>query len=342
MGVYHTYFDKNNTIVENSFVNTGKNPVTQLYYGQSLSRFLFYCSFNEIKQKFLNKEFTLANVKHYLKMKNCSNFDVTQKLSVGENLVFSGVYRASSFDMELRAMKEYWDEGVGFDFQPNLFSAVYPYDITYVTTPSNWYSGTTNKKFLTTGGTLSNSIISTQHFNSGDEDICMDITNFVNEILASGITTGITIGRVSTGTTTGITYNYQGFCLKFSEFFENLNNTNQTAVGFFTRYTQTFFDPYIETIYDDLIMDDRTDFYLNKINRLYFILDQYSQNVYSMRCCCLWTRVSNYRHLGWCLRSTMRLLVKRASPTTSTSPRLQLPMRLVATSPKTMVKMDQV
>ena len=43
--VIRTFFDKNNTIVKNQLVNTGLNPVTELFYGDSFgsekySRFL--------------------------------------------------------------------------------------------------------------------------------------------------------------------------------------------------------------------------------------------------------------------------------------------------------------
>ena len=52
--IIRTYFDKNNTIIYNNNTNTGKNPVTELYYGggvinQSYSRFLFYFDENRLK-----------------------------------------------------------------------------------------------------------------------------------------------------------------------------------------------------------------------------------------------------------------------------------------------------
>ena len=55
--VIRTYFDKNNTIVNNQTVNTGLNPVTELFYGGStgmekFSRFLFH--FNEARLKDLD------------------------------------------------------------------------------------------------------------------------------------------------------------------------------------------------------------------------------------------------------------------------------------------------
>ena len=44
-------------------------------------------------------------------------------------------------------------------------------------------------------------------------------------------------------------------------------------MGLFTRHTQTFFEPFIETHYNDHIVDDRVDFYLNKNNRLYLYVN---------------------------------------------------------------------
>ena len=41
-------------------------------------------------------------------------------------------------------------------------------------------------------------------------------------------------------------------------------------VGFFTKHTQTYYEPFVETVYDNTIRDDRKNFYKGKINRLYF------------------------------------------------------------------------
>ena len=64
---------------------------------------------------------------------------------------------------------------------------------------------------------------------------------------------------------TGITY-----IVAFTGALENLSGLSESySVGFFTRHTQTFFEPYMETQYDDYIADDRNQFYLNKTNRLF-------------------------------------------------------------------------
>jgi hypothetical protein len=268
MGIYRTYFDKNNTIIQNSYANTAKNPVSELFFGNGFSRFLLYCSFDEIKAKYDAGVFQTGTTKHYLKIKNTSNFDVSQRLSVYNDIVFSDKYRAASFDLELKATKEPWDEGTGYDFQYNILNSAQ--DTPYRLEPSNWYQSTTVDNFITSGITLSNQI-TTQHFDNGDEDIVMEITDFVNELLVSGVTTGITSGI----TQTGMTYSYTGFCLKFTDAYEDFSYTdgNARAMGLFTKYTQTFFEPFIETVYDDKIVDDRVSFYPNKENRLYLYVN---------------------------------------------------------------------
>ena len=277
MGIYRTYFDKNNTIIKDSDVNTGRNQVSELYFGENISRLLFYCSFDELKNKVDGKEIILENnVKHYLKIKNTSNFDITAYLSDSNDLVFSDKYRSSSFDLELRSMEEFWDEGMGYDFQ--LSPIARPQDRDFSKEPSNWFNGTLARTFLNPGGTLSDNIIGTQHFDKGNEDVLIDITSFVNGILISGITTGITTGLttgITTGTTTGVTYNYQGFCLKYTDTYESLifDDLRSYVLGLFTKYTQTFFEPFIETVYDDHINDNRVDFYLNKVNNLYLYVN---------------------------------------------------------------------
>ena len=45
------------------------------------------------------------------------------------------------------------------------------------------------------------------------------------------------------------------------------------VLGLFTKHTQTYFEPFIETHYNDHIIDDRVHFYLNKNNRLYLYVN---------------------------------------------------------------------
>jgi hypothetical protein len=99
--VIRTYFDRNNTIVFNEYVNTGRNPITELYYGggvtnQSYSRFLFH--FDESRLKSLYTGGTYPNIgllKHTLRMTNTGAFD----LSLLGKDTCDGKKRACSFDL---------------------------------------------------------------------------------------------------------------------------------------------------------------------------------------------------------------------------------------------------
>ncbi len=269
MGTYKTYFDKNTTIIKNSEVNTGRNPVSELYFGEQTSRFLIYCSFSELLGKIQRKDIILdSNVKHYLKIKNTTNYDVTKVMSEDHNLTFQDNYHSSSFDLELKIMKEFWDEGSGYDFiqtQSNIYNRDFSKE------PANWFNGTYNAPFLIKGGMLSNTAVGTQHFDQGNENVSIEITNIVNEILVSGVTSEVVVISGATGTT----YSYQGFCLKYTDQYESLTFGDKriSAFGLFTKYTQTFFEPYIETVYDDYICDDRVNFHLNKTNKLFLYIN---------------------------------------------------------------------
>ena len=49
MSVYKSYFNRNNTLVYNSYANTGRNPIVELFFGRvdnvllpkGFSRFIF-------------------------------------------------------------------------------------------------------------------------------------------------------------------------------------------------------------------------------------------------------------------------------------------------------------
>ena len=79
----------------------------------------------------------------------------------------------------------------------------------------------------------------------------MDITDEVNSLITGGTT------------------NY-GYGIAFERDLELLIKNPSQYVGFFTRHTQTYYEPFLETVYNDPIRDDRKNFYKGKVNRLYF------------------------------------------------------------------------
>jgi hypothetical protein len=72
---------------------------------------------------------------------------------------------------------------------------------------------------------------------------------------------------------TGQLINVSGWGIAYKPQVENITGiTDNYEVQFFTRHTQTFYEPFLETSYDDLIQDDRNLFSLGKVNKLYLYL----------------------------------------------------------------------
>jgi len=276
MSIHNSYFSRNNTIVYSGLTNTGRNPIVELFYGDGdvkvpigFSRFIFNIDLTELQEKYQQGIITTGvtcfdNVKHILRMVNTSFFDrdfLNTKTS-------SEMERATSFDLILwripyedfnETKPQTWDEGVGYDFTDVQSS---PGDRNYSIRPSNWvqretlydweqqgiYDNTNSGVFNFSALT----IVDLQHFEFGDENIDFDMTNEINSILNGSITTPV------------------GWGIAYLPQVESLSGTTGTySVGFFTRHTQTFYEPYLQTNYNDLIEDDRNMFVLGKVNKLY-------------------------------------------------------------------------
>ena len=258
--VIRTYFDRNNTIVYNRTENTGKNPVAELFYGGSFeantplfTRYIFQFDVQRIIDLRVKGMYPdLTKLKHTLRMTNTGTFDASL---LGQNTA-DGKDRTSSFDLNLFPINQVWDEGVGYDFAGQKFFS--SSDSTVISNdPSNWIEARTGTAWNGGSGVFSawtgTTILKTQSFEDGTENLEMDITDIVNDYL--------------TGATN------HGLGLAFNEEFEDSIKDNLKYVGFFTRHTQTFYEPYVETIYEDSIQDDRANFYLDKMNKLYLYVN---------------------------------------------------------------------
>jgi hypothetical protein len=293
MSILRSYFSKNNTIISNSYVNTGRNPVVQLNFGASdyivpnygYTRFIFDLDLQQLRDSIANGTISTgctSAMTHTLKMTNTSSFD-NELLNT---FMSDSRRRATSFDLILfRIPKtsgstgnpQEWDEGVGYDYnnfnlaQNSAQGGQSP--LTYVdprafsTRPSNWYQTTTIDDWSQAGiynnkneGSVNYTgltVVSRQHFELGNEDLNMDMTNEINGVL--------------NGSITGVT----GWGLAYLPQIENITGlTDSYSVAFFSRHTQTFYQPYLLTNYDDLIQDDRNQFLKNQENRLYLYIYQ--------------------------------------------------------------------
>jgi hypothetical protein len=247
MSYFRSYFEKNNTILKDSQVNTSKNPNTELIYGSTFSKFLFKVDFTDLKQKVDSGEFVVtSDTTHTLHLTNTIFGDETllrQKNGRGRD-------RTTSFDIIVFKINEFWDEGVGFDYEDQIFDFT-DGNNTFDERPSNWFNRTTLNSWTSQGVyTTSPTIVKTIHFDNGNEDIHADITEYVNGIIVSGNTD-------------------HGLGLAFAVLYQDIEAEVDQSVAFFTKYTQTFFEPYVETFFDDKIDDDRQNFIEKTTQNLY-------------------------------------------------------------------------
>jgi hypothetical protein len=278
MSINNSYFSKNNTIISNSLTNTGRNPVTELFYGalattqypNGYSRFIFDLDLTLLKQKINDGTISTTctdAIRHTLRMVNTSTFN-PESLNTTTS---QARLRATSFDLILfrippvvnTIIAQSWDEGVGYDFA----DLIYDYsnsDKNFSTRPSNWIQTTTLNNWSEPGiynnknnGTFNFdelTIVDRQHFQFGNENISFDMTQEIKDLLNGDIRTS-------------------GWGIAYLPQIENLTGlTSNYEVQFFTKHTQTFYEPYLETSYDDLIEDDRNSFSLGKVNKLYLYI----------------------------------------------------------------------
>lgn len=291
MSINNSYFSRNNTIISNSFTNTGRNPVTELFYGSlsfsqypnGFSRFIFDLDLELLKEKVFDGTISTdpnctVPIKHILRMTNTTNFD-NRLLNTETSQLRK---RATSFDLILFRipfidddpnLPQVWDEGVGYDYTDLEYEV--KYDKNFSNRPSNWFQTTTLGTWTEPGiysnnntstGDSSNfsglTIVDVQHFEFGNENIEFDMTDEINSILDGSLS------------------NVSGWGIAFKPQIENLTGlTEAYEVQFFNRHTQTFYEPFLETTYDDLIEDDRNLFTLGKVNKLYLYLYEDGQPI---------------------------------------------------------------
>ena len=246
MSYFRSYFEKNNTILKDSQVNTAKNPNTELIYGSTFSKFLFKVDFTDLISKIDNGDYVLdGNTRHYLKMTNTIFGDeslLRQKNGRGRD-------RTTSFDLIVFKINEFWDEGVGFDYEDSVFDFTSGND-TFDERPSNWFNRTTLNQWTYEGVYNSSpDIVVTIHFDNGNEDLVADITSYVN---------GIISGNTN-----------HGLGLAFAVLYQDIESEVDQSVAFFTKYTQTFFEPFVESVFEDRIDDNRQNFVEKMDQNLY-------------------------------------------------------------------------
>ena len=259
MSVFRSYFLKNNTLIEGTEINVSQNPVTEISYGtpnEEVTRFIFDIDFSNLKRRiaegFINPD---KIQKHFLHITNTIAYAPEYR---GKRSYSLEIERASSFELDLYNIDEDWDEGSGYEF-------VYDDDLAtrLPQQASNWDRKKTDEYWSQSASSYVsgvNQVLATQRFETGDEDILIDVTDYVNQRL------GLTGYTGYTGTSFGLG-------LKFPDNYESGATFYRQAVGFHVKHTHTFYEPFIETTFDDAIEDDRNYFYLGKDNELFIYVN---------------------------------------------------------------------
>lgn len=273
-----TYISKFNTIIKDSKLNTGINPVAELIYGKETTRLLTYFDHTKIKCMVEDKIYPdITKLKHYLKITNAGSLDLTQlHLSEVSNISDATKIRATSFDLIFFLIPKEWDNGKGFDYTETFFnqgcsirinnqidqntskllsedgSTWYQARNGYLWDEDGVYSNETlSKEYDNFSSTLGSEIIfARQHFDIGNEDINIDITDIFNKFISGELEN-------------------HGIGIAYAPMLETLDSDVENYIGFLTHKTHTFFEPFVETHYNDFISDDRNNFILDKNNKLY-------------------------------------------------------------------------
>lgn len=246
MSYFRSYFEKNNTLIKNSKANTSKSPTTELFYGDKHSKFIFKIDLTDLKNNIDEGNLVLNNnTKHIL---NLTNTIIGDNNLIGKEKINSKV-RATSFDLIIFKIPQFWDEGVGFDVDRVIYD-VSNDNLTYDERPSNWFKRTQIEPWTEDGVYYDDPIIlKTIHFDNGNENINVDITDYINSVLTGQVDYGLGIG--------------------FAVPYQDIKLMEETSVSFFTKYTQTFFEPFLETVFEDTINDNRNDFICGIEQNLY-------------------------------------------------------------------------
>lgn len=294
-----------------AIANYALNPVTELFYGAgtgttvektNYSRAFFKFDLSGLKQRISDKKITLSGFSassglqnkavHKLKM---TNTIFNNDALLGKDTLFNAATRANSFDLIAFKLGQDWDAGVKFDTKgvsnwcygkTNVVWSGGTYD-NYVGVPMcGIYGGSSGASatdytryalfpYTAMTNTTATTMVATQHFARGNEDIDMDVTDVINDMLTG---TSLTPVALSSGqyqpvqntaqedAFTGVK-NY-GLGIAFNPRYEVIMTDEKRYVGFFNQNTNTFFEPYIETTFMDTIIDDREKFYMGKQNRV--------------------------------------------------------------------------
>jgi len=267
MGVFRIYPEKSNCIASGNYsnFNSGQNSVVDLWHGgggtdtalqkrNTVSRFIVKFDLDELISKLNNKEINGNLVSSYkLKMTNAIPGDRILEPEYEYDVLEKQI--AASYDLITFPINKDWDEGRGYDLYQENYLVKQAGNPLY-TGYSNWNSATLSTAWDEPGvyenPTASTAVTSysTQHFDLGNENIEMDITDIVNDWLSGGSQNN-------------------GLGVAFRRDYELLSTDTRYVASFYTENTNSAFKPYIEVTYNQSFQDDRLQVTNNRTSRLF-------------------------------------------------------------------------
>jgi len=107
-------------------------------------------------------------------------------------------------------------------------------------------------------------ILRAKHFEYGNENLTWDISDIITDWLLRENE----YHKIN-----------HGFAIGFAPEYNKILCKPPQAINFFGHNCSNFFEPYIETSYEDIIIDDRQNFYLDTPNRLYFYFNRTGEGI---------------------------------------------------------------
>lgn len=273
--VYKSFIDKFTTIISGSKTNTGLNPISTLVYGRNgiVSRSLLHFNLDGLRKQIEDGlMIDKSKMKHTLHITNASSIDFTQVHDKRTSDINNNeTVRATSFDLIFFLIPKPFDRGKGFDYSKNYlnidFYSKKVIDATRLHSEDgcNWFQRMNglpwdeegiysneklSKEYDKFSAGEESIVIGRQHFDVGNENINLDVTDVVNKMLDGEIENN-------------------GIGIAFSPLLEITESKYENFYSQLTDKTNTFFEPFVETRYDDMVSDDRANFVLGKRNRLY-------------------------------------------------------------------------
>jgi len=253
MSVFRSYFSAQATLLRNNLTNNSRNPIIELSYGGGLSanttkigRYIFRADLDGLRKEMTTGELKPGNtVSHKVHFKNV--IATSPELKGTE---FMDAKRGNGITAFIFPLTEEFEEGSGLDY---LYSPAVSYGFDARAEAPNWEYRKTNVKWSEPGvfnAGESVEALDAFRLEQGNEDMVFDVTDYINEVLFEG--------RPHFGL---------GIALAVSV--ETLVLEQRRVVTFFSKYTQSFFEPYIESNYGERIWEDRCEFTLDSPNYLY-------------------------------------------------------------------------